>query len=541
MIEKYFKSEAIESNREYKFEGERLDIFLSDTIRSYDKEYTSQTSRAGDFLDVGFLLKDLKNTTLDFGGATIVFHGRIAPFILDNCENVTIKNLKVDYDRPFYTQARVLDCKRGEITVKIDDGFDYCVKDGYFYAKGDGWEKNLNKNDCLFWLFDRKGNHNYNIMLGLFGEEIFPNDNPPLPIEKISVEEKKDALVLKGPFPPDWDYNNGDNSLIFTHEVRDKSTVTLVGCKNIKIENFILIHGAAMGITGMRSENIYLDNYSMYRDYNGNGRLVTCNADGVHLFNCWGDFVLKNSYMDGLLDDTVNVHNNYLTVEKIEGNKLYLCSKGSGFTMDLHVFCEGQRLGLYKGRTQEKIGEYTVKKITTDRENKTFIFETDKAIEKAGKGDVVENLSAQAKIVIENCKFGNFRGTMRLQSRNKTILRNCEFLNETTSLLFTGDTTYWYESSPVNDLTIENCIFRNTKYGARISWNCGIEFTEKAKYYHKGITVKNCYFDSGTVAVFDHVDGFRFINNRSDGEIKINYTDSRNVEIGKTKIVKGKQ
>ena len=129
---------------------------------------------------------------------------------------------------------------------------------------------------------------------------------------------------------------------------------------------------------------------------------------------------------------------------------------------------------------------------------------------------------------------------MRLQSRNKTILRNCEFLNETTSLVFTGDTTYWYESSPVNDFTIENCVFRNTKYGARIGWICGIEFTEKEKYYHKSITVENCYFDSGTIAVFDHVDGFRFINNRSDGEVKIEYTDSRNVEIGKTKIIKGK-
>ena len=122
----------------------------------------------------------------------------------------------------------------------------------------------------------------------------------------------------------------------------------------------------------MRSENIYLDNYSMYRDYEGNGRLVTCNADGVHLFNCWGDFTLKNSYMEGLLDDTVNVHNNYLTVKKAEGNKLYLISKGAGFTMDLRVFCEGQKIGIFKGRTQGKTGEYRIEKIVLDRENKTW-------------------------------------------------------------------------------------------------------------------------------------------------------------------------
>ena len=44
MIEIYRKNMKIESGKEYKFAGERL-----------DKEYTSQTRRAGDYLDVGFL------------------------------------------------------------------------------------------------------------------------------------------------------------------------------------------------------------------------------------------------------------------------------------------------------------------------------------------------------------------------------------------------------------------------------------------------------------------------------------------------------
>ena len=420
--------------------------------------------------------------------------------------------------------------------MPIDCGFDYYVKDGYFYAKGDGWEKNLNKNDCLFWMYDRTDKKHYGIMLGLFGETIYPNDNPPMPINRVQIEEKDDMLILRGEFPADWDYNDGNNSLIFTHEVRDKSTVTIVGCKDVRLENFILIHGAAMGITGMRSSNVYLDNYSMYRDYNGNGRLVTCNADGVHLFNCWGDFVLKNSYMDGLLDDTVNVHNNYLTVEKTERNKLYLCSKGAGFTLDLQVFCKGQTVGIFKSRRQEKIGKYLIKDIKVDKERKLYIFETDKPLVGVKKGDTAENLTAQARITVENCEFGNFRGTMRMQSRNKTVVRNCKFKNESTSILFTGDTTYWYESSPVNDLTIEDSEFYNTKYGPRICWDCGIEFTDKENYYHKNITVKNCYFDEGTAVAFNHVDGFTFTGNRSNGKIIVDYSDSKNVTIGESEI-----
>lgn len=525
------KGIKIESDTEYKFSGERIDYYLSDTVRVTNPEY-KVTIVAGEFLDVAFLLKDLKNVTLDFGNTTLVFHGRIAPFILDNCENVKIKNVKVDYDRPFYTQAKIFSCGRGEMEIKIDDGFDYFVKDGYLYVKGAGWEKNLNKNDCLLWVMDETGKKDYGILLALFGEKIYPNENPPLPIRRILIEEEKGGVLkLKGDFPEGWDYNDGHNRLLFTHEIRDKFTVMICGCKNTYIENFILIHGAAMTAVCMRSENIYIDNLSMYMNYNGNGRLVTNNADGVHTFNCSGDFVMKNCYMDGLLDDTVNVHNNYYSVKKVEGNKLYCYSKAAGLAFALKCFSEGQKIAIFRGSTQELRGEYKIVKITDDEKTKTHIFELDRAAVGVAADDTVENLTAQPNILIENCKFGLFRGTMRLQSRGKTVVRNCEFKNKTVSLLFTGDTTYWYESSPVQDVLIENCKFYNTKYGARVLWDNHVEFTEKGNYYHCNITVKNCYFDSGLVAKFDHVDGFTFKDNLSDGEMKIEYTDSKNVDI----------
>ena len=539
-VVKFNKGITIQSDTEYVFKGDRIDFYLSDTVRTTNAEYRI-SSIAGEFLDVAFLIKDLKNVTLDFGGATLVFHGRIVPFILDGCENVKIKNVKVDYDRPFYTQAKILSCGNGEMEIKIDDGFNYYVKDGYLIVKGEGWEKNLNKNDCLLWPIDRTGKKGYGIILGLFGEKIYPNDNPPLPIHKILIEEKDDGVLkLKGDFPATWDYNDGKNSLVFTHEIRDKFTVMICGCKNTYIENFILIHGAAMTAVCMRSENIYMDNLSMYKNYNGNGRLVTNNADAIHTFNCSGEFVLKNSYMEGLLDDTLNVHNNYFSVKKAEGNKLYCYSKAAGLSFALKCFSEGQDIAVYKGSTQELIGEYKILKITDDEKNGVHIFELDKIPIGVSPEDTVENMSAQPKILVENCKFGLFRGTMRVQSRNKTVIRNCEFHNEETSLLFTGDTNYWFESGPVRDVLIENCKFYKTVNCGRICWDSVVDFTEKEKYYHKNITIKNCYFDKGEIIRFNHVCGFTFENNTSDGEMKIVCSDSADINVQKDVIIEEK-
>ena len=70
-----------------------------------------------------------------------------------------------------------------------------------------------------------------------------------------------------------------------------------------------------MGIVGKHTKNITADNFSMYCDYDGNGRFVTANADAIHCFNCYGKIDIKNCFMEGLLDDTINVHSNYFFVK----------------------------------------------------------------------------------------------------------------------------------------------------------------------------------------------------------------------------------
>lgn len=526
-MEKIFqKGMKIESNTYYKAQDSRYDMYPDDCIWSDNKVYFSYTTAANPPLLVGFLLKDLENVTLDFQGATLVFHGRIVPFILDGCKNVRMINFKVDYDRPFYTQAHVLECSPTRMKIRMDEGFDYRVEDGYLYAVSETWEKNLNAKDCLLWMFDRTGAKLYPIILALFGPEVFPYPNPPLPIGQILVEEAEDnCLVLHGNFPTEWEVNGGNNSLLFTHEVRDKSTITLVNSEDIYIENFLLIHGAALGIMGMNVKNLYVDHFDMYMDYEGNGRLVTNNADAIHVYNCKGNFVLKNSYMEGLLDDTVNIHNNYLHVVRADGKKLACRFLGHGVALECPWFVKGDRIAVYRGRTQERKGEYVIEEVTLDTENKLFLYTLDRDMIDVEPDDVIENLSGQPTILLENCTFGCFRGTMRLQSRNTTVVRNCEFRNKIDSIIFTGDTTYWFESGPVNDFLIENCRFLNTAYSSRLSFFGEVEFTEKEKYYHKNITVRNSYFDAGVVASLNHMDNFVFEGNTSNGVMKIKYRD----------------
>ncbi|MBQ4603248.1 MAG: hypothetical protein IJB16_01470, partial [Clostridia bacterium] len=45
-------------------------------------------------------LKNKKNIAIDGNGATVIVHGKMTPFLFDNCENIAVRNLTVDYACP---------------------------------------------------------------------------------------------------------------------------------------------------------------------------------------------------------------------------------------------------------------------------------------------------------------------------------------------------------------------------------------------------------------------------------------------------------
>lgn len=523
----YFKGITFESNTVYFGVEQRYDFYLDDVREITDEDLFVDANVKNKKAKVAFYIDGIENTIIDFQGATLVFHGRIVPFIVRNCKNVKLINFKVDYDRPFYTQADVISASPSKIEVKISKGFDYRTENGYLYVHGTGWEKNLNKDDCLLWMYDKTKKKNYEIILGLFGEEVYPSKNPPLPIQQLKLEEKGENLIINGEFPESWDANDGNNVLLITHELRDKAVITLLDCEDTLIKDVTVICGASMALIAMNSRNIEIDKFDFRQNYNGNGRYISNNADGIHTYNCGGKIIIRNCYMEGLLDDYINIHNNYLLVESVRGDEVRVQSPGAAIGIQCPVIAKGQKIAVYNQRTIEEKDRFRIVNMETDKEQNVYLLKLNKELENIVAGDVLENMSSQPEILIQNCYFGHIRGLMHLQSSGKTILENCIFDNHDISLLFTGDMTYWFESGPVKDFTVRNCTFNYTKNFPRFDFRCEVGFTDSEKYYHKNITVEGCKFleckEEGrtTVAILRHVDNFVFRNNESDGELQI--------------------
>ena len=510
MEKKYIKRTVIESGNLYTADLGRYDFLPEDCVVTDEPEYRAPSSAAKYPLVVAFLLKDLKNVTLDFGGAELVFHGRIVPFILDGCENVTIRNCMIDYDRPFYTETHILDVSEDRLALGLKDGFPCRVEGGNLVAVSTYWENRLNHGDLLMQPYDpATGVPASSMMLALIGDEIFPYPDPPLPVHHLRVVGHGDKTVtLSGKFPPNW---RPGTDLAFTHEIRDKNTFTAVGCTGITLENVRIFHGAAMGFVGMHSRDLIFRRFDMYRD-EAHPNYVTNNADAIHTFGCSGKICIEDCRMDSMLDDSLNVHGNFTVTERVGGKNIIARSPGKGMTNRMKNYLPGTKIAVYNGQTTEQKRTLTVAHCEPDsKDERLFVLTTEEDAADVCTGDLIENLSGNADVTVRNCTFGRFRGTMRIQTRGTVLIENCSFANPNDNVLFSGDSVYWYESGPVRNVMLENC-----RFGGAINACPQVMVTKKEPYYHSGIQMESCRFATDIIFKGIQTDRMRFVGNTCD-------------------------
>ena len=497
---------AIESNTEYVATEREYHVYAKDTVRVSDDRYVALRAHDTKEFDVFLFLKGKRNVTLDFGGATLVMHGKIQPFLIDSCENVTVKNCTVTYDRPHYTEALITERASGSIRIKLNENCPCRIEDGRLIPYSDTWEnQKLNHNCCFYQIFDAKTRKGRGLSLGVMGNSVTKDPDFPFePKRRYTVEYDGEDILLRGPIP---EYFQSGCVLVIEHEKRSLSSLFAIDAKNIRLENYRILSGCGMGIYTYRCENITLCGLVLTYDETS-PCIVSNSADAVHSFGTSGRFEIKNSVFEGMIDDALNIHSNFRTVARVEGNELYShlasCEKQAA-----DLYRAGDEIAVYRGKTMEEAARYVIERIeAVDGTVMKFIL--DRPAEGHQEGDLIESLTANCDVVLEDCVFGKANSHLRLQSRGKFLIQNCE---TELPFLLSGDTNFWFESGPITDLTVENCRFVGDR--ARIQIDGAIETTEAEPYYHRNLKILNNSFDAEIPLKGARADGIVFKGNRN--------------------------
>ena len=521
MNEKIFAVGTVfESDTVYRADRAVYDIYPSDSFEEIPCWWTFLNS--GNIpLRAAFVLRGLKNVTIDLGGAKLLFHGRIMPFALYGCENVTLSNFSIDYDRPFYTQGTVVGYEAGSVDIEIPELFRYRIEGRDFIALSDTWEHRLITGDMLLRCMDAetgKPSHHSGVILGLIGGEIFPRPNPPLPIHHLYAEDLGGRRVRISGLP-DFFVPRVGEILAMTHEDRRKTGFLLEHCADTVIRHVRLMHIGAMGITAGMCHNISLDDYSMYMDESTPDRIISINADSFHCYHCTGLMKVENCRFESMLDDAINIHGNYLVVTGSDGDgRRVMAQNRCAGLLRMEFLAPGDEAYIYRGSTQElrcsgivESAEYTDDKGHVD----IAVTFRDGLNTLPQPGDIIEN-RRMPEIEVRNCSM-KCSGGFRISSGKRVLIEDCDFETSSFAVLFSGDMNYWYENGPVKDVTIRGCRFRDC--GSVISTACGFTPTEAAPYYHENIRfIGNDVCSSrGSVISLSDVRGFEYRGNRING------------------------
>lgn len=434
-----------------------------------------------------FLITDMKDFTVDCSGSLLVFHGAMNAFIVRRCGNVTVRGARILFERTLHAQFRVT-AASGGCTELTQDG-----QQGYVYENG------------LLYLENEQGYRN----LVYTCEEITPDG------AFVYGEQcfGKDFLLLKNE-----DLGNGKiriynpprtpakgNYVVLVAAERYANAVLFLESKDVFAVDCCVYSSFGIAYHAQRCENVTLERC---RTEKYGSRCFSANADASHFVGCRGLVRISGCHFRHQLDDGVNVHGVFTKI--IAKDEQSIIVKYAHYQCrGLELFERGCRIEAlnrkslipYKASTVVRLDVLNIESTRLFLEDGTDGFEV---------GDLVDSIDFYPDVIIENCRFINNRARgILIGAKGKVIIKNNYFHVPGIAIDLESDSTYWYESGGVRELSIENNIFDDCCYIEGRTWGSDVIFTtrreeiEPGKYYHGKIIIKNNDFSNCRVPVID--------------------------------------
>lgn len=469
---------------------------------------------------VGMALEGMKRLTLDGGGASFVFHGRMLPISLIQSENCVLKNFSIDFKNPHIAQVQIIsnDPQQG-ITFKPAPWVKYRIaRDSVFEAYGDGWTVR----------------HSWGIP--------FEKDT-----RRIVYNAGDRGCNTKGAFmtadgyvsAPNWKDDKLVPGTIFVMRGWGRPTpgIFLSQDVNTTLENIKVHYAEGMGLLAQVCENITLDKFQVCLKGDDDPRYFTTQADATHFSGCKGKIISRNGLYEGMMDDAINVHGTYLKVvsraddHTLVGRYMHDQSWGFewGFAGDEVQFISSATMELTG--TKNRITSITPydKKRTEGAREFLICFENPVDPEIDETGDFgIENLTWSPEVVFAGNLIRNNRARGALFSTpRQTIVENNTFDHTSgTAILLCGDCNGWFETGACRNVMIRNNRFINALTSMYQFTNAVIsiypeipELDKQQKYFHGGeeesIVIENNIFETFDAPILyaKSVDGLVFRNN----------------------------
>ena len=381
-------------------------------------------------------LVDLHGFTLDADGSTFIFHGNQQPLLVMDSTHVTIKNLKVDFARPYYTDGEITKLDYFSTTVKLNTSlFPFHVQNNALVFENEGFT--VPAQGCYIYYPDSK--------------QVVPNTG---------------ALDFDGAVT-----DNGDGTFTIAQNLKNKGAdvgygisirswgrphpgIVVYRADDTLLDNFVVHDSQGMACLFQRSTNVEIKNCAV--TYGSPQRYHSSSCDATHFSNVKGNIIVKNCTFEGMLDDAINVHSTSLKIQEIVNNtylKLqYVHEQSVGF----ETFLPGEKIQFIHSSTLELSEVRTVLYVRKLSTTNIYVLLDSPIPSDIKEGDAVENGEYYPSVVFEGNTVRNNIARGCLFTTPKSVKCNNNIFDHTSgsAVLLAGDAANWYESGACTDVEI---------------------------------------------------------------------------------------
>ncbi|HEX5024339.1 MAG TPA: right-handed parallel beta-helix repeat-containing protein, partial [Agriterribacter sp.] len=369
-------------------------------------------------------------------------------FAILNSENIHIKNLQFDYERPTMSELSIVSASSQSIEAAVHPDSKYWIDNGKLTWYGEGW----------------KNNSSHAIVFRPGDETMHYSSFKPFAAGSV-VETSPGHLTFTGDFSR-LQFEPGD-VLTVRDPYRDNCGAFIHLSKNIRIEQLQMHYMHGLGIVSQFSENISLVKVSVAPRKNS-GRVISSFADCFHFSGCRGKIIVDSCFTSGSHDDPVNVHGTHLQIVAIENDKKIRARFMHHQTWGFSALFANDSIVFINPQTLMPVALASIR-------NARLVNKREMEIELKGQlphdleiGDCIENSTWTPEVIIRNSRFErtNTRGLL-ITTRRKVLIENNIFSRTGMhAILIADDALSWYESGPVRDVTIRNNVFEECGYNS---------------------------------------------------------------------------
>lgn len=367
--------------------------------------------------------------------AELITSGSSSLFFFIQCEDVRVRGLTIDQDRPPFSE--------GTVIASADRHFDVKVLDAYPVRGGEPV--------TAFMTYNPKTRLPDGRDLDVY--------RSVARTERIAPQVLRVHLMRPIPVPV-------GKLLVLRHSVYEGGAFRFYRCRDVRVEDVTVHATSGMGLVGHVCEDVTLKRFDV-RMRPGSDRLMSATADATHFGGCKGAVVLEDCTFEGMGDDGANIKSGlYLIVRERVDDRTVLGQHNLRM-VDLPDAGDVMEFSRVDTLVPFASGKVRAAKLEPGEGNVHRVEFESPLPDELRVGDVLGNVSRGPKLRMRRCTVRANRARGVLCQTRDVVIEDCTFEHCTSGgVLVLTEVTHFFESIGTRDVVVRNCRFTDCNRGA---------------------------------------------------------------------------